>query len=119
MHRRSAVSHSRCARSCGAGAAAAASCYTRSMVRGAWLPMLLGACEGKAPSPTDASSTLDSQPDAAKPTRLVAYVSGGADIAWYDVNKTTGALSSISSIPAFRTGANFLAFGGNHLYAVT
>jgi 6-phosphogluconolactonase len=52
------------------------------------------------------------------PKRLVAYVSGGPDIAWFTVDKANGALSKISSIAAFRAGASFLAIHGNHLYAV-
>lgn len=85
------------------------------------LLVLLAACEGSSPSTNDANRDLDGSPaDApATPTRFVAYVSGGADIAWYDVDKTTGALTPISSLAAFRTGANFLAFHGNYLYAVT
>ena len=54
-------------------------------------------------------------PDAAVPTRHVAYVSGGANIDRYDVDQSTGALTHISSIAAFRTGANFLAMHGTHL----
>lgn len=60
--------------------------------------------------------TMIDGPSAA--TRFVAYISGGADIAWYDVDKTTGALNASSSIASFRTGANFLAVHGNYLYAV-
>lgn len=83
-----------------------------------WLFILaLTACGDDAPS-----TMVDAPiaPDASTPTKLVAYVSGGADIAWYDVDKTSGALTKISSIAAFRTGANFLAMRGiDHLYAVT
>lgn len=60
----------------------------------------------------------DAAVDAAIPTKLVAYVSGGAEIAWYDVNSATGALTPISTITAFRTGASFLAHRGTNLYAV-
>jgi 6-phosphogluconolactonase len=92
-------------------------------MRGLWLAVL-AACSGEAPttndsgvgSGSDAAPMIDAPPAA---TRFVAYVSGGADIAWYDVNKTTGALTATSSIASFRTGANFLAFHGNYLYAVT
>ena len=82
------------------------------------LAVLLGACAGDAPVTSDASSTDGARDAPAQPTRFVAYISGGTDIAWYDVDKSTGALTSISSIAAFRTGASFLAVHGNYLYAV-
>ena len=89
-------------------------------MRSIWLLLALTACESTTPSRTDArdddAPMIDAPPG---PTRFVAYISGGADIAWYDVDKTTGALTPITSIAAFRTGANFLAFHGNFLYAVT
>ena len=90
-------------------------------MRRLWVAVLLAACGGGGSSTIDApgagtDSTVSDAP--AAPTRFVAYVSGGADIAWYDVNKTTGALTPISSIAAFRTGASFLAFHGNFVYAV-
>ena len=89
-------------------------------MRSIWLVLALCACESTSPSRIDAASSDDTMIDApAGPTRFVAYISGGADIAWYDVDKTTGALTAISSIAAFRTGANFLAFHGDFLYAVT
>jgi 6-phosphogluconolactonase len=85
-----------------------------------WFLLAVAACSGESPTMTDASGGSNAEPDAAAPTRFIAYISGGADIAWYDVNKTSGALTPISSIAAFRTGANFLAFRGiDHLYAVT
>jgi 6-phosphogluconolactonase len=91
-------------------------------MRGVWLAVLLAACDGNVAT-TDANVGYldDSWPGDAPttPTRFVAYVSGGDDIAWYDVDKATGALSPVSSIAAFRTGANFLAVHGNYLYAVT
>jgi 6-phosphogluconolactonase len=92
-------------------------------MRGLWLAVLLAACSGDSPSNIDAngggSGDGSVMPDAsAQPTRFVAYISGGADIAWYDVDKTTGALTSISKLAAFRTGASFLAFHGNYVYAV-
>jgi 6-phosphogluconolactonase len=90
-------------------------------MRSTWLVLALTACESTTPSRIDASPGDDGAPmiDApAGPTRFVAYISGGADIAWYDVDKTTGALAAISSTPSFRTGANFLAFHSNKLYAV-
>ncbi len=82
-----------------------------------------GAC-GSDPAAIDAGPTdgtgMPDTLDAPPSTRLVAYVSGGADIAWYDVDRGTGALSPISSIAAFRTGASFLAMRGtSSLYAVT
>lgn len=86
------------------------------------LPLLfaIAACSGDSPIVTDANTAGDAAPDASVPSRFVAYISGGADIAWYDVDKTSGALTPIGSIAAFRTGANFLAFRGiGHVYAVT
>ncbi len=86
--------------------------------------VVAGGCSGDSGSSTaDASGGRDGAATeidgATQPTRLVAYVSGGDDIAWYDVDQATGALGPISSIAAFHTGANFLAVHGNHLYAVT
>jgi len=81
----------------------------------------LAACGGE-PAAIDASALdsiqLDGPVDAAIPTRLVAYISGGPEIAWYDVDRGTGALTPISTITAFRTGASFLAVRGTTLYAV-
>ena len=81
------------------------------------------ACGGESPAVDaggggsgDAAATSDG---ASEPARLVAYVSGGDDIAWYDIDRATGALSPISSIAGFRPGASFLAVHGDHLYAVT
>jgi 6-phosphogluconolactonase len=88
-------------------------------MRIAWLALVLGACGSSSAGTDAAGSGSDASPDAAVPTRYVAYVSGGANIDWYDVDKATGALGHISSIAAFRTGANFLAVHGLHLYAVT
>lgn len=82
--------------------------------------LVICACGSGSASSTDAATGNDgARADAAVPTRLVAYVSGGADITWYDIDKTTGALGKISSIAAFNPGANFLAFSGNRVYAVT
>ena len=87
-------------------------------MRTAWLAVLLVACAGEAPTTIDGATTTDAPDASTLPTRFVAYISGGADIAWFDVNKTSGALTAISSMPAFRTGASFLAVHGNYLYAV-
>lgn len=92
-------------------------------MRIAWLALVLGGCGGSS-SGADAAGIGEVQPDAAVPSRYVAYVAGGANIDWYDVDKSTGALTAISSIAGFRTGANFLAMRrdpvhGTHLYAVT
>lgn len=87
------------------------------------LVMAAGACGGSSSAVDAGGSGDDGQIDdidgAEPPARLVAYVSGGDDIAWYDIDRSTGALSAISSIAAFHTGANFLAVHGDHLYAVT
>jgi len=92
-------------------------------MRIAWLGLLVavsGACGDDASGGSDAAGDGTGSADApGAPTRYVAYISGGANIDWYDVDKTTGALSHISSVAAFRTGANFLAVHGLHLYAVT
>src|SRR5438132_7518094 len=68
---------------------------------------------------TDATpSGNDGGPDAGPAKRLVAYVSGyGPNIAWYDVDRATGALAPKSSIAAFAGGPSFLAIHGDHLYA--
>lgn len=87
-----------------------------SGMRIAWLGLVAAACGG---SPATPDAGKDGPVDAPKPTRYVAYVAGGANIDWYDVDKSTGALSHLSSIAAFNTQANFLAFAGGHLYAVT
>lgn len=86
-------------------------------MRTAWLAVLLAACSGDAPSTID-GATSDAMDGSTQPTRFVAYISGGTDIAWYDVDKGTGALTAIASTPAFRTGASFLAVHGDYLYAV-
>jgi 6-phosphogluconolactonase len=91
-------------------------------MRIAWLALVAAAACGEpgAGGPDAAGDGMGSgMPDAAVPTRYVAYVSGGANIDWYDVDKSTGALTHVSSIAAFRTGANFLAMNGTRLYAVT
>jgi hypothetical protein len=82
-------------------------------MRIAWLALVLGACGGGG-SGMDPDAAVDGTVmtvDAA-PTRYVAYVSGGTNIDWYDVDKSTGALTHVSSVAAFRTGANFLATYG-------
>lgn len=64
------------------------------------------------------SSTADAAPDAGAPGRLVAYISGyGPNIAWYDVDLSTGALAPISSVVSFRASPSFLAITRTHLYA--
>ena len=92
-------------------------------MRGAWLVLLIAACESGSSSTIDGNGGGDDDAPmidgSTQPTRFVAYVSGGANIDWYDVDKTTGALTPISSVAAFRTGANFIAFHGDYLYTVT
>ncbi|HUS33432.1 MAG TPA: lactonase family protein [Kofleriaceae bacterium] len=89
-------------------------------MRIAWLALVTAAaCGGSGAGPDAAGDGSGSAPDAAVPTRYVAYVSGGANIDWYDVDKASGVLTHVSSIAAFRTGANFLAVHGTRLYAVT
>jgi 6-phosphogluconolactonase len=85
---------------------------------------VLAACGGGDSPAADAGGgaggdAAGASDGASEPARMVAYVSGGDDIAWYDVDRSTGALSPISSIASFRPGASFLAVHGDHLYAVT
>jgi 6-phosphogluconolactonase len=85
-------------------------------MRTCWWIGCLAACGGSTAPAPDGGGGPDAPPP---PARLVAYVSGGADIAWYDVDLATGALAPAGSIAAFQTGANFLAVHGTALYAVT
>src|SRR6185503_11095360 len=59
------------------------------------LVMAAGACGGSASAVDAGGSGDDGQIDdidgAEPPARLVAYVSGGDDIAWYDIDRSTGA----------------------------
>src|SRR5262249_20723394 len=88
------------------------------MVRRApWLVVLACACGGGTVAPGDGHDDGALSPDGAI-TPSIAYVSGGADITWYDVDRATGALAKISSITAFRAGASFLAVRGDRMYAV-
>ena len=71
---------------------------------------------------TDATpSGSDAAADApGPPKRLVAYISGyGPNIAWFDVDRATGALAPKSSIASFATNPSFLAIHGTHLYAAS
>jgi len=92
-------------------------------MRALWVALLLAACDHGSSSMIDGNGGGDDDgpmiDGSTQPTRFVAYVSGGANIDWYDVDKTTGALTQISSVAAFRTGATFIAFHGNYLYTVT
>jgi 6-phosphogluconolactonase len=89
-------------------------------MRIAWLALVVAGCGGGSGGNPDAGGEGDgAMADAAVPSRYVAYVSGGANIDWYDVDKASGALTHVSSVAAFRTGANFLATHGMRLYAVT
>jgi len=89
-------------------------------MRSTWLALLLiSGCGGGSSSAPDGAADGTSIDGPPPPTRDVAYVSGGTDIAWYDVDKSSGALTPIASIASFRTGANFLAFHADNLYAVT
>ena len=71
---------------------------------------------------SDATMTDGAQPDANLSAHLVVYVSGSGGqnkIGWYDFDRTTGALTPVSSITAFAAGPSFLASNGTHLYAVS
>jgi 6-phosphogluconolactonase len=88
-------------------------------MRRALVVTLLCACGGGSTSkpPGDGADDIDAPADATI-TASIAYISGGADLTWYDVDRGTGALSKISSVTAFRTGASFLAVRGDRMYAV-
>lgn len=64
-------------------------------------------------------------PDGGPPAHLVAYVSGyGPDIAWYDLDHESGALTMAGKIAAFAPSPSFLAIRSSegvstHLYAVS
>jgi 6-phosphogluconolactonase len=80
-----------------------------------WLVLATcAACSGSTAPPAGDGPGGDAPPA----TRFVAYVAGGPEIAWYDVDRTTGALTAIASIPAFVDGASFLAVHDTALYAV-
>lgn len=93
------------------------------MLRRVW-PLLLAACGGSTPDTmTDApGGTGDGRGIDAKPAHLVAYVSGySTDIARFDVDRTSGALTAAGTISAFAASPSFLAIdpAAAHLYAVS
>ncbi len=82
--------------------------------------LMLAACGddgGAMMMPTgDASMTIDSAPQ--PPAHVVAYVSGNsANIAWFDLDADTGALTATSTIASFANNPSFLAMTQTHLYA--
>lgn len=89
-----------------------------------WIAIALALCacgdDGGAPldaagdAITDDSMNIDAGP----PAHVVAYISGySANIAWFDVDRDTGALAPVSSIASFANNPSFLAMTGTHLYA--
>ena len=79
--------------------------------------MLVAACGGPPMVTDDGSLPLDAP---IQPTHLVAYVSGNApNIAYYDFDAATGALTSVGQVPAFAANPSFLALTRAHLYAVS
>ena len=85
--------------------------------------LLLAACGGGGAQMTthDASRVDASAQDAsAAPPHLVAYISGNApDIAYYDFDLATGALTGGGQVPAFAANPSYLAMTRTHLYAVS
>jgi len=58
--------------------------------------------------------------DAAVPAHVVTYVSGyGPNIAWLDLNVTTGALTAVASLPSALASPSYLAMTGTHLYSAS
>ena len=69
-------------------------------------------------TPMGSDGSVDAPPG--PPKRLVAYISGyGPNIAWYDVDRTTGGLTAKSSVASFAASPSFLAIHGSHLYAAS
>jgi len=89
--------------------------YDRAVHR--YLLIVACACGGSDSVPRDGNGG-EPAPDSLIPDPI-AYISGGPEIAWYDLDGSTGALTPIASIPAFRPGASFLAIRAGSLYAVT
>jgi 6-phosphogluconolactonase len=90
-------------------------------MRGLLLVIALGACgdDGGSMMMTpgeDASMTIDTPPPL--PAHVVAYVSGySANIAWFDLDVESGALTPVSQITSFANNPSFLAMTRTHLYA--
>jgi 6-phosphogluconolactonase len=64
----------------------------------------------------DANMTIDSPPP--PPAHVVAYISGySANIAWFDLDTASGALTTVSQIASFANNPSFLAMTQTHLYA--
>ena len=73
-----------------------------------------------APTTGDAAAAGDAVGDAPSNARLVAYVSGyGPNIAWYAVDRTTGALTPSGSIAAFAGSPSFLAVDRGRAFAIS
>ncbi|MBV8756209.1 MAG: lactonase family protein [Deltaproteobacteria bacterium] len=79
--------------------------------------LLLAACGSSAPAQHDAPGEAATHD--ASDARWVAYVGGyGGSIGWYSIDRATGALTMLGSVP--QAGASFLAWDDPpaHLYAV-
>lgn len=82
--------------------------------------LLLAGCGGDDPPVTPMMDASNLPVDAAVPAHVVAYVSGyGPNIAWLDLNATTGALTPVSSIASTRPSPSYLAMTRTHLYAAS
>lgn len=89
------------------------------------LAVLAAGCESsRAPMTPEADAEI--AVDSAPPPHVVAYVSGySSDIAWYDLDPSTGELAMAGTIAAFAGSPSFLAIRrdaanvATHLYAVS
>lgn len=81
-----------------------------------WLLIVTCACGGKTATATDASVDAEVPIDAVN-TKTIAYVAGD-ELSWYELD-SSGGLTRISGMAAFRADPNFLAMFGTSLYAVT
>jgi 6-phosphogluconolactonase len=74
-----------------------------------------GSGDGSMPG-EDGTMTSDTQPPG--PAHVVAYVSGySANIAWFDLDAASGALTTVGQIASFANSPSFLAMTQTHLYA--
>lgn len=94
--------------------------YARAVKRWMSFACLLAACGGSDSNATLDAATADApgSPDAAVPTHVVAYVSGGGpDIAWLDFDPKTGTLTPVGKLASVGASPSFLAMTTTHLYA--
>ena len=83
--------------------------------------LLFAACGGSTMTTGDATVPKDRPIDGPPVSaHVVAYLSGNApNIAYYDFDLATGALTSAGQVPAFAANPSFLAMTRTHLYAVS